>query len=112
MKHLLILYVSLLISCFSISQNIDILLTDSSTNKPLPFVTVYLKKSGIGTTTTINGEARILINNSKIELDTLVCSYISYNKEQIPINVSKSQRLEIQLKRTFQNVDEVTVVAS
>ena len=112
MKKLSILCLFLLVSCFSHSQYIDLLITDSTTNEPLPFVTVYLKKNGIGTTTDLDGKARILINNSEIILDTLVCSYISYNKEQIPVNLSELERLEIQLLRTFQNIKTVTVVAS
>ena len=112
MKQLLILSLFLLTSYSSISQNIDLLITDSITNEPLPFVTVYLKKSGIGTTTNINGEARISISNPEIKHDTLVCSYISYNKKRVPIDISQSQRLTLQLEPKCQNISEITVVAS
>lgn len=112
MTKLSTLCLFLFVSCFTYSQYIDLLITDSTTNEPLPFVTVYLKKLGIGTTTDFNGEARIQIPNSEYENDTLICSYISYNKERIPVRLSKSQRLEIQLKQTFLEFTEVTIVAS
>lgn len=102
----------LFVSFFGFSQYIDLRITDSISNEPLPFVTVYLKKSGIGTMTDFKGEARIEFPNSEIELDTLICSYISYKKARIVVNLRESRHLEVQLKQTFLDISEVTVVAS
>ena len=114
MKQALLLSISLLISCFSFSQQIDlqISITDSLTSTPLPFVTVYLKKSGIGTTTNMNGVAVISFSKTDLTQDTLICSYISYNKEYVLLELNQSQQLNITLKPLYQDVKEVTIVSS
>ena len=47
MKKILFTAFSILVSCVSFSQQINITITDSLTKEYLPFATVYLKNTGI-----------------------------------------------------------------
>lgn len=110
MKYLTLLsFLFLLLHC-SFSQQLNLEVVDSTSNEPLPFVTVYLKKNGIGTTTDLEGKAKILIGKSTTEKDTLVSSFIGYEKKAIPIDLSQQSHLKIQLNSSIQDIDEVTVV--
>ena len=86
MKNCFLLYICLINILTAYSQTqIQVTVVDSITNTPLPFATIYLKKTGVGTTTNAEGIASLQIKNNQILKDTFVCSYIGYQKKIIPI---------------------------
>ncbi|PCJ28099.1 MAG: hypothetical protein COA97_02150 [Flavobacteriales bacterium] len=65
MKQILLTAFCIFISCVSYSQQISITITDSLTNEYLPFATVYLKNTGIGTTSNFNGKAELKLKKKE-----------------------------------------------
>lgn len=110
MKYLTLLsFLFILLHC-SFSQQLNLEVVDSKSNEPLPFVTVYLKKNGVGTTTNLEGIATISIGKPNIEKDTLICSFIGYERKVTPIDLNQQNHLKIQLTSSIQDIEEVTVV--
>ncbi len=111
MKHIIFTIFILLIYCVGFSQRVNIQLSifDSLTNEPLPFATVYLKNIGIGTTSDFSGQAQLNFNNEVPRTDTLVCSYIGYMNQKIPIDLTKSIKIKIPLPPSSTNLSEFVV---
>lgn len=75
---------------------------------PLPFSTVYLKKSNIGTTTDVNGNFKL--STLSIAEDSLVVTRIGYQKRQLAVNLfSPPNNLQIKLAQDINKLDAVTV---
>ena len=71
---------------------------DAHTKEPVPYASVYLKKSGIGQTSDSAGNFIIHINN--LQHDSLVISYVGYESFMIPVTEANDNRaLDIQLQR-------------
>jgi len=94
---------------FSQQIKVEIKISDSSTKKPLPFANIYLKLTGKGTTTDLNGKAVLKFEKGKLEKDTLVCSYIGYEDKMIAVDLDKSSSLNIELSPSSINLLEVVV---
>lgn len=112
MKQLSLLLFILAYAGLGQAQELNLTVKDSSTHEPLPYVTVYLKTNGIGTTTNLTGSAQLELTDESVTSDTLICSYMGYVKKYIPIDLQKTLQLEIELSPLFQNIDEVSIVAS
>ncbi|MFK7786778.1 MAG: prolyl oligopeptidase family serine peptidase [Crocinitomicaceae bacterium] len=112
MKQLFAFLFLVLFSNTTHSQTLHLTISDSVTHERLPYVTVYLKKSGIGTTTDLEGNAKLQLSDNAINPDTLICSYFGYDKRYLPININNVQQLNIKLLPSFQDINEVTIVAS
>ncbi len=54
----------------------------SKGGQPASFATVYFKGSSRGTIANLNGEFRLIVRDNK-DLDTLVASYIGFNREEL-----------------------------
>ena len=94
-----------------ISQRIkiEIKISDLTTKENLSFANVYLKLTGKGTTTNLKGMALLDFEKSKLERDTLICSYIGYEDKMIPVRINKSSSLNIELSPSSTNLLEVVV---
>lgn len=78
----------------------------SSTGEPLPFVSVVIKGTSLGTTTDITGEFKL----EKVQQsDVLIFSYIGYQAKEII--VGDKTRLEIELLPEAEKIEEVVVTA-
>ncbi len=106
LKNLLVLLLLNTVNCFT-QQNIEITVTDALTHEPLPFATLYLKEVGKGTTTNLEGVAKLY---SKLSIDTLVCSYIGYEKNVFPIDLNEGAKISIQLTSSNTKLEEVEIV--
>ena len=74
--------------------------------KGLPGVNVFVKGSSIGTITDFNGEYTLEVSN---KYDILVCSFIGYGKQEIPINGHST--INIELSDDSEQIEEVVVTA-
>lgn len=102
------------------------LLKDSTTVEVLPFtVSGYVKDAGtgevlIGATITIPGEARGTISNNygfysltlRAELKELLCTYVGYQNEAIPVHSGRKQTLHFNLVKDVARISEVTVYSN
>ena len=106
-KSNLSLIAFLLFSVLAFSQNLEIkgIVLDSSTNTPLPGVSVIVKNTSIGVSTDFDGN--FLISNRKIG-DVLVFSFMGFANQEVTITGKES--LKIQLQEDAQSLDEVVVV--
>jgi hypothetical protein len=74
----------------------------------IPYAHVYLKQSGIGVVTNMEGEFRLVVEESLLP-DTLVVSCLGYNSYWL--TVSAAQQLELQLVPQEYLLSVVTVTA-
>ena len=91
------------------AQNLHITVLDVETKEPLPFANIYGKKSGVGTSTNIDGVATF--NQAKLRAtDSLIVSYIGY-KEQVYYfeKTSTAQNVSIAMEADGQILEEVVV---
>ena len=82
--------------------------TDALTGYPIPFASVFLKGTTIGTLTDNNGIYRI---ESNLAADTISCSFIGYTKESRGIRIGVEQTIDLQMALTSINLDEVIIKA-
>lgn len=80
--------------------------TDELTGDPLPFVSVILKGTTVGTITDKSGEYRIETNSKAAEI---VFSFIGYQTESRSLTTAIEQTFNIRLKLSSINLDEVIV---
>ncbi len=97
---------------FSQTQNkttIKGTVTDANTGDPLPYVSVLLKGTTVGTLTDNQGKyvVETAVSSSVIEF-----SFIGYQKESRPIKAGAEQTINISLKLSSVTLNEVTVKPS
>ncbi len=97
-------YFFLFIVIFFISIKLDaqVVLTgtiqDAHTKEPVPYASVYLKKSGYGQTADSAGNFSIRV--SRLEKDSLVVSYVGYELFSFPVtDANDGHPISIQLQR-------------
>ena len=81
--------------------------TDSSTQEPIPFVNIILKGTSIGSTTDFNGKYSIESNSLS---DTLLVSYMGYNSQYKIIKLNKFQKINFQLSQSSHSLSEVVIL--
>lgn len=97
------------------AQNAQIsgLVTDMSTNEPLPFANVVVKGTNTGSTTDFNG--RFLISGLKPGFITLEVTYVGYRNAispEIQVTNARTEFLEIKMQNAGLSLQEVEVVAN
>ena len=102
MKKILFALNLVLISSLGFSQ-ITGIIKDSETEKPIPYVNIWIADEGIGTTSNINGE--FSLSNPKTS-KTIVLSAIGYKSERIEYNLGLNI---IELEPQIFNLPEVIV---
>ncbi len=102
------LFLLLLIRSFPMQAQtgikVDGTVVDSETSEPISGATIRLLNSTIATSTNDNG-------NFELELPkagTLVISFLGYQNQQVQVN--SSRKLNVQLVKDGENIDEVVVV--
>jgi TonB-linked SusC/RagA family outer membrane protein len=86
-------------------QKITGKVTDASTGEALPGVNIVIQGSKVGTTTDINGQYSISIENANV---TLVFSFMGYVSQNV--SVSGKSVIEVSLVPDIQKLDEIVVV--
>lgn len=87
--------------------------TDKLNNEPLPFVNVIISGTNIGTVSDENGNFQFKsLNPGFIRLQATFIGYRGIISPQLEINNTKVTEIELQLEKTFTEIDEVTISAS
>ena len=82
------------------------LVTDAKTGAPLPFVSVILKNSTVGTVTDNNGKYLI---ETTIKSPVIAYSFIGYQTETHPVSYGQYQTIDVKLKEESFALKEVVV---
>ncbi|MFD1015690.1 carboxypeptidase-like regulatory domain-containing protein [Winogradskyella rapida] len=93
------------------SQILEGFVFDSTNQKKLPFVNISLKNVNEGTYTDENGYYKLDLKNIKI-IDTLIISFIGFEKKAINLNKYKDERvynLNIALSPKKEELNEVII---
>ncbi len=84
---------------------------DSKTSNPVPYATVYLKKSQVGVISNAEGDFRIL-NNPGFQSDSLIVSCIGYYRLSVDFSVLKTTGINnLKLVPNIYRLNEVRVTA-
>lgn len=96
-------------TAFVQAENIKGTVVDKVTKEPLIGATIQVAGTTMGTITDFDGKFELpeLENKSY----TLIISYVSYQTQEIPVDATKVQDLEITLSSDDKQLNEVTVVA-
>ena len=106
MKKCLFLFLLFPILLFSQNQ-IQGLVTDSSTKKPLPFASIITNTNN-GTLTDVDGKFYI---KSKTEFNEIKVSYVGYKTVLIPITIV-DKFIKIQLEPATESLNEILITAT
>lgn len=82
---------------------------DSKTNQPIPFANIAFQNSKIGTTTDFNGKYKL---ETYYPTDSLVASFVGYNKASLRVKKDISQELNFKLNESSVNLGEVVIKGS
>ncbi len=81
---------------------------DAETGEELIGANVVVLENGSGTVTNAYGYYSLSLDPG---FYTLVCSYVGYMAERIPLSLGSDQELHIELKESLLELEEVTVIA-
>jgi len=81
---------------------------DSKTQQKMEFVNIYLKRSQVASLTDENGKFSI---QAKLLPDTLIVSFVGYNKIKLFINELPNEKLLIKLEENTEMLSEITVTS-
>ncbi len=103
--------VCLLFTSFFYAQDIKGKITDKETNKPLNYVSVFLKGTGYKTDTDVDGNYLL---KAKPGSFTLVVSFVGYKSFEKSITLAANQTIEVNasLQENSSKIDEVVVKVS
>ncbi len=102
------LFILLIILCQNAPAQITKIMgvaEDAETGEPLPFVNIVFKGTTIGITTDFNGKYSI---ETKTPGDSLIASFVGYEKQITPVSKGRFQYINFSLKRS--NIELETVV--
>ena len=81
---------------------------DETTGSGLPFATVHVEGTSIGTSTNLQGEFQFLLP-SHLENDTLLVSCMGFESSKRPIREASKRRVDISLISSIIELESVTV---
>ena len=116
MKRLFLLFAMLCLLTGSAFANTDAHvfghIVDDETGEHIPFVTIMVKGSSVGTTTDVTGH--YFLKNLKEGKTVLVVRYVGYQTEEVTVDVKKgsSQEVNFNLKPDNLMLNEVVVSAN
>lgn len=101
------LFLLLLSPLLSLSQTqIQGIVIDSKTKKPLPFASI-VTNSNFGTLTDVDGKFHI---QTKSSFYHITISYVGYKKVTIPITLN-DKFIQVKLQTAVENLNEITIIA-
>ncbi|MDO9255957.1 MAG: carboxypeptidase-like regulatory domain-containing protein [Bacteroidales bacterium] len=98
-------------SYISFAQYTRGMVFDEVSKKPLPGVSVFITKTGIGTTTNENGEFRLKYPIEKNRNDTINFSSVGYSSKKMTFSDLKENGFIVLLSESVQLLDEVTIIS-
>ncbi|MGD1847819.1 MAG: prolyl oligopeptidase family serine peptidase [Salibacteraceae bacterium] len=108
----------LLLGIWAFSSNAQLVLSglvSGPQNTALPYASLFLKKAGVGIVSKSDGRFQLVINNvaASQKLDTLVVSYVGYQKQFIPVYLEAGAlpTLRIRLMPSSTSLQEVVIAA-
>lgn len=112
MKKITLLFIFLL-GCISATFSQTMVsgaVIDSSAGETLPYATIVVKGTNIGTTTDINGEYRLPLNNGSY---TLVASFMGFDNLEQEVTINNGKAIELDFNLVAQAIlgEEVVVTA-
>ncbi len=96
------------ILAFSQLTKIRGIVTDASSNEPIPFANVYLIGTTIGTTTDFEGQFYF---ETREKADSLAATFVGYKRQAVAIKPFQYQEIQIGLQTDQVNLQEVVIVA-
>ncbi|MEO7523079.1 MAG: DUF5686 family protein [Ferruginibacter sp.] len=97
-KYLLLLFIFFISARSEAQITLTGTIQDAHTKEPVPYASVYLKKSGFGNTTDSAGNFSIRVSN--LEKDSLIVSYVGYEVFKLPVTeLNDNKHISIQLLR-------------
>lgn len=107
-RYLILCSLVLLLSKQAFAQSTKVYgtLMDSKTKEPLPFVNLIFKGSNTGTSTNEYGSYTL---QSNTPYDSIIISSVGYQKKTLFIQRNQTQRLNIELERSSQELTAITV---
>lgn len=108
MKHKLTILIILVAICVGALAQTTISgeITDATTGEPLPYVTVSGKSAKVGTVTDFDGHYTI---ETSSELDSIVASYMGYNKVTKAVEQGANQTINFSLSESSATLGEIVV---
>lgn len=91
------------------AENIKGTVVDKTTKEPLTGATIQVAGTTMGTITDFDGKFELPELENKAY--TLIISYVSYQTQEIQVDATKPQSLEVTLSSDDKQLNEVTVVA-
>lgn len=91
------------------AENIKGTVVDKTTKEPLIGATIQVAGTTMGTITDFDGKFELPELENKVY--TLIISYVSYQTQEIQVDATKPQSLEVTLSSDDKQLNEVTVVA-
>lgn len=110
MKYLFYINALIIINYAAIAQQVTKIIgtvKDAQTKESLPFVNIYLKGTTVGTISDINGNYKI---ETKEKSDSLIISYIGYERLAKKIQIGRFQTINFELKPVTIALQEITVM--
>lgn len=107
-KGILSIFIVLMATSLAFGQsNVTItgMVTDSTTNEPLPGVNIYVSGTNTGTTTDTNGTYSVSVPSGAT---TLVFSYIGYETQKV--SIGNKTAIDVALRPSTQLLNEMVVV--
>jgi hypothetical protein len=110
-KFTAVIYLILVSTFFIYGQKtiVNGIITDKIYNEPIPFVNIYFKGTKIGTISDIDGRFHL---SSYYGTDTVVASFIGFEKNYTTIEIEKKQNINIQLIELSTALEEIIVIPS
>ncbi|MBK8442687.1 MAG: TonB-dependent receptor [Sphingobacteriales bacterium] len=112
-KIICLLYAILMLSGIRAPNNGTVrgIVRDESSGEILPFATIYIKETGGGTTGDLDGNYMLSLPEGTYTLIFSLLSYQSDTLKAVQVKSTAIQLIDVQLKETTQNLEEVVVVA-
>ena len=110
-KTFLIILLSLAFSiCYAGNGTLSGYVYDKNTNRPLPFASVVIKGTTIGTATDLEG--RFTLGNIKPGQYIVTASYSGYSSHDIEVQINGKEELVFRLEETSYDINVVVVTGT
>jgi len=90
------------------NKRVELKVTSSSSNEPVAYANIWFKELNRGVASNLDGEA-VLFVPSEVLSDSVVCTFIGYERQIIHIDFEQTTKLDIVLSPKYTLLDEVIV---